>query len=51
MNSLKSLSNKDSKLVMAHMYVAFTALFVGASMGLLQVLERSGKITLPSWLS
>src|SRR5690625_4970001 len=51
MNSLKSLSNKDSKLVMAHMYVAFTAFFVGASMGLLQVLERSGKFTLPSWLS
>ena len=51
MKSLKSLSNQDARLVMAHMYVAFVALFVGASMGLLQVLERSGKFTLPSWLS
>src|SRR5699024_8560317 len=51
MKSLKSLSNKDSKLIMAHMYVAFASLFIGASMGLLQVLERSGKFTLPSWLS
>src|SRR5699024_500185 len=33
--------------VMAHMYVAFIALFIGASMGLLQTLERSGKFTLP----
>ncbi|MEI3604771.1 b(o/a)3-type cytochrome-c oxidase subunit 1 [Pseudogracilibacillus sp. SE30717A] len=48
MNSLKSLSNKDAKLVMAHMYVAFIALFVGATCGLLQTLERSGKFTLPA---
>src|SRR5699024_1450646 len=46
--SVKSISNQDSKLVMAHMYVAFIALFVGASMGLLQTLERSGKLTLPA---
>src|SRR5699024_12689486 len=45
--SVKSLSNQDSRLVMAHMYVAFIALFIGASMGLLQILERSGKFTLP----
>lgn len=45
---LKSLSHRDSKLVMAHMYVAFIALFVGATMGLLQTLERSGKLTLPA---
>ncbi|HLR23357.1 MAG TPA: b(o/a)3-type cytochrome-c oxidase subunit 1 [Pseudogracilibacillus sp.] len=45
--SVKSLSNQDSRLVMAHMYVAFIALFIGASMGLLQTLERSGKFTLP----
>ncbi len=48
MNPVKSLSNKDSKLVMAHMYVAFVALFVGATCGLLQTLERSGKFTLPA---
>lgn len=46
--SVKSLSNKESKLIMAHMYVAFTALFVGATCGLLQTLERSGKFTLPA---
>src|SRR5690625_2601885 len=48
--AIRSLPIKDAKLVMAHMYVAFAALFVGASMGLLQVLERTGKFTLPSWL-
>src|SRR5690625_800580 len=48
--SLRSIDTKDAKLAMAHMYVAFTALFVGASAGLLQTLERSGKFNLPSWL-
>src|SRR5699024_7213739 len=46
--SIKSLPNKDSRFVMAHMYVAFAALFVGASMGLLQTLERSGTVSLPA---
>lgn len=50
-NPVKALPNKEAKLVMAHMYVAFTALFIGASMGLLQVLERSGHFTLPSFIS
>src|SRR5690625_4862370 len=50
-NPMKNLGSKDAKLVMAHMYVAFVALAVGATMGLLQVLERTGKFTLPSWLS
>src|SRR5690625_4329625 len=45
--SMKSLSPKDSRLAMAHMYVAFIALFVGASAGLLQTLERSGRFDLP----
>lgn len=49
--SVKSLSSKDSRLVMAHMFVAFTALFVGASCGLIQTLERSGKLTLPAGIS
>ena len=48
MKSIKSLPNKDSRFVMAHMYVAFAALFVGASMGLLQTLERSGTVSLPA---
>src|SRR5690625_3405529 len=49
-NPLKSLSNEESKLVMAHMYVAFAASFIGATMGLLQTLERTGRFQLPSWL-
>jgi cytochrome c oxidase subunit 1 len=51
MVGVKSLSMKDARLVMAHMYVAFIALFVGASCGLLQTLERSGKFTLPAGIS
>src|SRR5690625_1344096 len=46
--SVKSLSDQESRLVMAHMYVAFIALFVGATCGLLQTLERSGKFQLPA---
>lgn len=46
--SVKSLSDHESRLVMAHMYVAFIALFVGATCGLLQTLERSGKFQLPA---
>ncbi|TQS74692.1 b(o/a)3-type cytochrome-c oxidase subunit 1 [Ornithinibacillus gellani] len=47
MKAIRSIHAPDAKLTMAHMYVAFAALFVGASMGLLQTLERSGKFTLP----
>src|SRR5690625_3553902 len=46
--SINKLSKEDSKLFMAHMYVAFISLFVGATAGLLQTLERSGKFTLPA---
>jgi len=49
-NPIKRLNVKDSKLVMAHMHVAFISLAIGATMGLLQTLERTGKFTLPSWL-
>ena len=48
--AIRGIEHKDAKLVMAHMYVAFGALFVGATAGLLQVLERTGKVTLPYWL-
>jgi len=47
----RSLSKSESKLVMAYMYVAFISLFIGATAGLLQTLERSGKFTLPSFIS
>src|SRR5690625_5090109 len=46
--SFKSIAKDDAKLIMAHMYVAFIALFVGATAGLVQTLERSGKFTLPA---
>src|SRR5690625_5579412 len=46
--ALDRLQVQDAKLVMAHLYVAFIALFVGATAGLLQTLERSGKFTLPA---
>src|SRR5690625_3611735 len=46
--SFKSISKDDAKLIMAHMYVAFIALFVAATAGLVQTLERSGKFTLPA---
>lgn len=38
---------KDARLTMAHMYVAFVSLLIGGLMGLLQVLVRTGKFTLP----
>src|SRR5690625_3979172 len=44
---MERLPKQDSKLIMAHMYVAFAALFIGASCGLLQVLERTGNFELP----
>ncbi len=49
--SLRSIAGPDAKLAMAHMYVAFAALFVGATCGLLQTLERSGKFTLPGGIN
>lgn len=48
--ALKRLDVKDARLVMAHMYVAFIALAIGATMGLLQTLERTGHFDLPKWL-
>lgn len=49
--SLRSIAAADARLTMAHMYVAFAALFVGATCGLLQTLERSGKFTLPGGIN
>lgn len=45
--AIRSIHAADAKLAMAHMYVAFIALFIGATAGLLQTLERSGKFNLP----
>ncbi len=46
-----ALNKLDSKLVMAHMYVAFISLFIGGLMGLLQTLVRSGTLVLPFGIS
>lgn len=43
-----SVAIKDAKLIMAHMYVAFIALFLGAIAGVLQGLVRGGLIELPA---
>lgn len=49
--SIRGIEVRDTKLVMAHMHVAFAALFIGAICGLLQTLERSGKFTLPAGIN
>ncbi|WP_102346517.1 b(o/a)3-type cytochrome-c oxidase subunit 1 [Bacillus sp. Marseille-P3661] len=48
MKGIASIDKKDAKLSMAHLYVAFIALLLGALAGLLQTLVRSGKFTLPA---
>ena len=45
--AIKSLPKKEARLIMAHMYVAFASLAIGATMGLFQVLERTGNFELP----
>lgn len=50
MNSTGKLKidQRDGKLVMAQLYVAFIALAIGGLAGLLQVLVRSGRFELPA---
>ncbi|WP_335869663.1 b(o/a)3-type cytochrome-c oxidase subunit 1 [Bacillus sp. 2205SS5-2] len=45
--SFIKVDKKDASLAMAHLYVAFIALALGGLAGLLQVLVRSGRFTLP----
>src|SRR5690625_305242 len=40
---------KDAKLTLSFFTVSFIALLVGGSLGLLQVLERAGAISMPAW--
>jgi cytochrome c oxidase subunit I len=42
------ISKPESRLYMSYISVAFISLFIGGLMGLLQVLVRSGKFTLPA---
>jgi cytochrome c oxidase subunit I len=51
MNETMKVDRHDAKLAMAHIYVAFIALALGGLAGLLQVLVRSGKFTLPANIS
>lgn len=54
MDTIKTMikvDKKDAKLSMAHLYVAFIALALGGLAGLLQVLVRSGKFTLPAGIT
>lgn len=48
LSNFKQVDRKDAKLALAHMYVAFIALLLGGLAGLLQVLVRSGELTLPA---
>ena len=45
--SFIKVDRRDGKLAMAHIHVAFIALFIGGLCGLLQTLVRSGQFTLP----
>lgn len=49
--AIKRFPKNESRLYMAYMYVAFISLFIGATMGLVQTLERAGAITMPSFIS
>src|SRR5690625_3725050 len=46
--SMNRIDRRDAKLAIAHFYVATIALFIGATAGLLQVLQRTGKFELPA---
>ncbi|WP_066174060.1 b(o/a)3-type cytochrome-c oxidase subunit 1 [Bacillus marinisedimentorum] len=47
-NGLISINAKDAKLSLAHVYVGFAALLIGAFAGLLQTLVRAGLVELPA---
>lgn len=44
---LHDFSKKESRLILAFMWVAFASLFIGGMMGLLQVFVRTGQFELP----
>ncbi|MCA1063129.1 b(o/a)3-type cytochrome-c oxidase subunit 1 [Rossellomorea aquimaris] len=48
MERFVKIDKKDASLAMAHIYVGFIALALGGLAGLLQVLVRSGRFTLPA---
>jgi len=42
---------EDKNLMMAYIWFAIIAIFLGGLAGLLQIMQRSGWITLPNWLT
>lgn len=49
-NQVLGVNQQDAKLSKAYLLVAFIALLVGGSFGLLQGLNRGGLLDLPAWL-
>src|SRR3954447_25821192 len=45
------ISKEDARLTKSYIFVAFTALLLGGFLGLIQGLNRSGLLELPSWLN
>ncbi len=48
--NISKINPKDGKLALAHLVVAFVAVFLGATAGLAQGLNRAGLFEFPSWL-
>jgi len=42
---------KDTNMMMAYIWFGIVAIFLGGLAGLLQIMQRSGWITLPNWLT
>lgn len=42
---------KDANMIMAYIWFGIVAIFLGGLAGLLQIMQRSGWITLPNWLT
>ncbi|SDN66303.1 cbb3-type cytochrome c oxidase subunit I [Alkalicoccus daliensis] len=49
--AVTGIAKRDSRLSSANLYIAFIALLIGGTAGLLQGFVRSGFIELPSWIS
>ncbi|MFC0558438.1 cbb3-type cytochrome c oxidase subunit I [Halalkalibacter alkalisediminis] len=50
-NEVFGINSKDAILSKSYLLIAFAALFIGGTLGLLQGLNRAGLLELPSWFS
>lgn len=50
-NNMLGISKEDASVTKSYMIVAFLALLIGGTLGLLQGLERAGLLQLPHWFS